>query len=356
MAYNLFTFISDRQKGLIEAMKEVFPLNHHCFCAVHIARNVEAKFGALKAKFVVPLAKTFSSMYAEELLKAMGTHVAEYVNGIEDPQWRSRAWLNDESLPPRYGIVTSNVAESANAMFEQARDVPWKSCVHMILSKMVERIGELSEKYSEKHGVVAAVVDALRVGWADCAGMKVVAMDAAGAGDTFTVFEPVRGAFAVESTGYNMNVSMRACDCGMWQEHQFPCVHAIAVFKKVRKYSFEEVVAEVCDEYTYEHNHGLFKRNFLTVCMDKLEPDKTILAPLFKKRKKGRPRKRRIRKRSRFIPSTGVGVCLTTGKKIPRCRRCGLAGHNARTCIARELEEAELKGEAEGEDAEKSFL
>ena len=226
----------------------------------------------------------------------------------------------------------------------------------MILSKMVERIGELSAKYSEKHGVVAAVVDALRVGWADCAGMKVVGMDAAGAGDTFTVFEPVRGAFAVESTGYNMNVNMHACDCGMWQEHQFPCVHAIAFFKKVRKYSFEEVLAEVCDEYTYEHNHGLFKRNFLTVCMDKLEPDKTILAPLFKKRKKGRPRKRRIRKRSRFIPSTGVGVCLSTGKKIPRCRRCGLAGHNARTCIARELEEAELKGEAEGEGAEKSFL
>ena len=36
VAYKLFTFISDRQKGLIEAMKEVFPSNHHCFCAVHI--------------------------------------------------------------------------------------------------------------------------------------------------------------------------------------------------------------------------------------------------------------------------------------------------------------------------------
>ncbi|KAG7353752.1 MULE transposase domain containing protein [Nitzschia inconspicua] len=36
-----FTVISDRQKGLIQALQQVFPDNHHCFCSVHIARNVE---------------------------------------------------------------------------------------------------------------------------------------------------------------------------------------------------------------------------------------------------------------------------------------------------------------------------
>jgi len=352
VAYKLFTFMSDRQKGLIEAVKEVFPLNHHCFCAVHIARNVETKFGLPKARFIVPLAKTFSSTYAEELLRAMGRHVAEYVQGIEDPQWRSRAWLNDESLPPRYGIVTSNVAESANSMFEQARDVPWKSCVHMILSKMVERIADLSEKYSEKHGVVPDVVDALKVGWADCAGMKVVGINEGG--DTYTVFEPARGAFAVETTGYNMNVIMRACDCGMWQEHQFPCVHAIAFFKKIQNYSFEQLLLEVCKEYTFEHDRQLFKRNFLTVCMDKVEADKTILAPVFKKRKAGRPRKKRMKKRSRF--TSNVAAVGLAPSKTPRCRRCGLAGHNARTCIARQLEMEELKRVPEGEDSGKTFL
>jgi hypothetical protein len=34
-----FTFISDRQKGLTEALAKVFPENHSCSCAIHIARN-----------------------------------------------------------------------------------------------------------------------------------------------------------------------------------------------------------------------------------------------------------------------------------------------------------------------------
>ncbi|KAG7372472.1 MULE transposase domain containing protein [Nitzschia inconspicua] len=38
-----FTVISDRQKGLIQALQQVLPDNHHCFCSVHIARNVKRR-------------------------------------------------------------------------------------------------------------------------------------------------------------------------------------------------------------------------------------------------------------------------------------------------------------------------
>ncbi|KAG7369686.1 MULE transposase domain containing protein [Nitzschia inconspicua] len=37
----LFTFMSDRCKGLTTARGNVFPANHNCYCAVHIRRNVE---------------------------------------------------------------------------------------------------------------------------------------------------------------------------------------------------------------------------------------------------------------------------------------------------------------------------
>ena len=39
--YKYFTFISDRQKGLVNALTEVFPQNHSCYYAVHIQRNLE---------------------------------------------------------------------------------------------------------------------------------------------------------------------------------------------------------------------------------------------------------------------------------------------------------------------------
>ena len=128
-----------------------------------------------------------------------------------------------------------------------------------------------------------------------------------------------------------MNVSTRACDCGVWQEHGYPCVHAVAFFKKHRNISFDELLMEVSAEYTYESNRALFSNNFLTVCVDKVEMDTTILAPLFKKRKAGRPKKKRYRKRSRF--STKSNEASSTSA---RCSRCGIVGHNVRTCVARQ--------------------
>ena len=145
--------------------------------------------------------------------------------------------------------------------------------------------------------------------------------------DTFTVLEPPRGAFSVNTTGYNLNVSSQSCDCGLWQEHGYPCIHAVASFKKNGQ-SFEDLLAAVNAENTYEYNVQLFKNNFLTVCINKVVPDKSILPPQFKKRKAGRTKKKRYRKRSRFS-STNPSMMTT------RCSRCGLVGHNIRTCVAR---------------------
>jgi hypothetical protein len=46
--YKHFSFISDRQKGLVDALKNVFPDNHAMHCAIHIARNTEVKVGGKK--------------------------------------------------------------------------------------------------------------------------------------------------------------------------------------------------------------------------------------------------------------------------------------------------------------------
>ena len=323
VAYKRFTFISDRQKGLIEALKEVFPSNHSCYCAVHIARNVEAKFGAKQAKYVVQLAKTFSTRYAEELLAVMGQPTRRYIEEIEPSQWRSAAWINDEMLPPRYGIVTSNLSESTNAMFEAARDVPWMTCLDMILSRMVERIGKLREMYKDRSGVVYSVIRILEHSGQHCAGMSIVDLNHA-TKEVYAVFVAGREG----RTTFNLCVDLECCDCGLWQEHGYPCIHAVAVFKKHREFSFEQLLTLVKPVHTYENENNLFQRNFRTVCMDQIAPDKTILSPVFKKRKAGRPKKKRIRKRARYSSRNSPLSNL-------RCSRCGVAGHNVRTCLAR---------------------
>jgi hypothetical protein len=105
-AYAYFSFISDRKKGLIDAQKEVFPQNHASYCAVHIARNAQVKYGKENAKYILPLAKTFSFGMADMYLERMSGEARGYVAKIPPSQWRYTAWLENPNLPPRFGIVT----------------------------------------------------------------------------------------------------------------------------------------------------------------------------------------------------------------------------------------------------------
>jgi len=289
VGYKRFTFMSDRQKGLVEALKQVFPNNHSCHCAVHIQRNVETNFSKRAARDIVRLAKTFSVREAEGILEKMHNKEArKYVEGIDPNTWMSTAWLSDETLPPRFGIVTSNMSESLNSMFDQARDLPWKSCLHTMLTKMVERIYNLSVKYSTKEGVVDEVVSILKDYWQNCAGMSVVEVD--GNRHLFTVIVTARG-LVDTTTAFNLNPTNKACDCGKWQDLGYPCIHGVTVFKKQLGYDFDRLL-------------------------------------------QGRQKKKRAQKRSRSV-TTPEGKADTINRK---CSRCGRLGHNVRTCRASDAE------------------
>ena len=181
--YKYFTFISDRQKGLIEALKNVFPNNHTCFCAIHIARNAEQKCGKRVARFVHKLSTTFSHVVSSDLIERVNKASQkgrQYLEEIQANQWRSTSWRDDDGLPPRYGIVTSNISEATNNMFREAREGSWLYALDYMLGKVTERISTLRKEVSEKDGVVERLVDKLQQGWNTCAGFKVLELERAG--------------------------------------------------------------------------------------------------------------------------------------------------------------------------------
>ena len=47
---NYFTFVSDLDKGLQEALKEIFPNNHQTSCTVHIQHNILVRYGMPASK------------------------------------------------------------------------------------------------------------------------------------------------------------------------------------------------------------------------------------------------------------------------------------------------------------------
>lgn len=356
---NYFTFVCDRQKGLLEALERIFPDNLSCFCTIHIARNVQLKHGGKKmAKYIFPLASTFSPSFAEELLARMSDETRRYVEAIPSNRWRNTAWLVDTTLPPRYGVVSSNMSEAANAMFEKARDGSWLHSINVILTTMVERIAKLRETYEGRYGVVDKVAGILRKRWEYTAQYKLIRGVALVENkEVFSVFhkqhhreEGMMGTGNSEEScrASNLDLELLRCDCGEWQEHGIPCVHAVVYFKEHERMSFQDVLAKVDWRYTYKTERELLEKNLVPVCIDRIFPDGISQPPDFALLAKspGRPTKKRMRSRSKFA---------TEPSKSPiTCARCGKRGHNVRTCMKREtlLQDEEEQEEEEEEQQE----
>jgi hypothetical protein len=74
-------------------------------------------------------------------------------NGIAADKWRSTEWLRNKTLPPWYGIVSTNSSESSNSMYEDTRHLPWLYCHDTILNTMSTRISMLREDNENETGL-----------------------------------------------------------------------------------------------------------------------------------------------------------------------------------------------------------
>ena len=117
-------FLSDRQKGLLKAVEDVFPGCPHGYCLKHLEANFHKE---LKDKDLLPF-----------LSKAAGvTTQPEFDKALEDmtslnPKavpwlWqhtKTEHWAEIYFSGRRYGHLTSNIAESLNSWLLEARTKP----------------------------------------------------------------------------------------------------------------------------------------------------------------------------------------------------------------------------------------
>ncbi|KAG7356965.1 MULE transposase domain containing protein [Nitzschia inconspicua] len=329
-SYRLFTFLSDRCKGLNTALGNVFPANHNCFCAVHIRRNVESNHGKKFASTVTALSQTTSLPEKRALLtqlqqKSPGAY--KYVTDIDANRWMDSAWLEDEKLPPRYGFRNSNISESANNMFYDARNGNWLDAIDGILIKMSLRITKSQSKYEGKDGVVGSILGLATERWEKCVGCRVYA--SGNDGETYSVYQKLGGELEEESLLKVRPVDC-VCDCGKWQAIGVPCVHGMAYFRHQMKWRLEDVLDQAVDKYyKYRTQRELYRRNFVPVWRHLLEPDMmTLLPDGAARRMPGRPKTVRLRKNSRYAHEPEKSPTI--------CSRCHQPGHNVRTCVRRE--------------------
>ena len=154
-----FTCVFDCGLGVQEALKEVFLNNHQTRCSFYIQRNVLDKNGMSASKCVPNITNTYSTQQEDVWLIDLNTQLVlarKYIDNITPEIRRNTSWILDDSLPPAsFGITNSNVSESANCMFETARDCSWfDTRIDLLLNIMTTQIAKLRKNTEEKSWVI----------------------------------------------------------------------------------------------------------------------------------------------------------------------------------------------------------
>ena len=318
--YMKYVFVSDRCKGLKTALEERFAGNLSTSCAFHIKENVRALYGAVPARYVVSIAKEFSTREENRLFNAVAEAspaAHAYLQRIGPETWRSTQWTQEE-LPRRFGIVTSNTSEALNSWWRGARSLTWSNALETIIDKMINRISECREKYKMKEDsdIVPFVHQLLVKRWRMIAGYVVVRVE-----ESIGIYKvnEIRGDDSDREEGNEQAASVlpreeqaeelpqgpaqvvqpgiKECSCGKWQEYLYPCRHALAYFRLGEEKTFQWILEnEVSDLWRYKTLKQLYGPNLFPVVMSSVRGDGVTQPPRVR-RGAGRPRTRRLRRR-----------------------------------------------------------
>ena len=113
-------FMSDRDKGISKAVSEIFSSAIPAKCVWHLERNVNARF---KSKFEGRIWRAAKALTVEtfheamEYISAANIEAYNYLMDADPSTWATCFFPRN-----RFGIVTSNSAESLNSMFESLRN------------------------------------------------------------------------------------------------------------------------------------------------------------------------------------------------------------------------------------------
>ncbi|KAG5546978.1 hypothetical protein RHGRI_012869 [Rhododendron griersonianum] len=142
-----WTFISDRQKGLIETFNELLPGCDHRYCLRHIYSNFKVKFpGAFLKDLFWKAASTCSVSgfnywmkkieEADPKLNERRQTAAEWLRAVTPSLW-ARSHFSTRS---KCDVVVNNISESFNSYILEARQLPIISMFEWIRKRVMQRI------------------------------------------------------------------------------------------------------------------------------------------------------------------------------------------------------------------------
>ncbi|XP_010553815.2 PREDICTED: uncharacterized protein LOC104823792 [Tarenaya hassleriana] len=312
------TILSDKQKGLLNAIEDILPFAHHRMCTRHICANWRKSFKDLELKRLFWAAA--NSFHEGEFQKHMEA-VKNYNQLAYEALIRSRPkqWVRAFfSLDSKCDDVNNNLSESFNGSIREARMRPMIDILESIRRQTMQRIAKRQRQSSSCITPFPPdVMDDIEV----VRQRSVYCMAIPSGHGKYEVLH--------FSISYTVDLGGKTCACRRWNLTGLPCEHALCVLNArkddITRYSPEFFLTSKWKQ-TYE-------KNLLPVNGEPLwrKLGKEPIGVPEKRAMPGRPRKHNRKKDPHESP-TKKGH-MTRHGRVKTCSRCKQPGHNTSTCI-----------------------
>ncbi|XP_044348461.1 uncharacterized protein [Triticum aestivum] len=309
-----FTIMSDKQKGLINAVGKVFSDFEHRFCVRHLYQNFHGIFkGETLKNDLWAIARSTNEMkfnMNREKLREDSPSAYAWLEAKPPNQW-VKAFF---SVFPKCDILLNNMSEVYNSYILEAREFPSISMMECIKGKITARHDSKQREAIKWTGRICPKI------------RKKMEKEIELSASCFPSHSGL-GVFSVLSGNntYTVDIVALTCDCKRWQLSGIPCSHSIACFREER-IDLEEMVHKcyTIDTYLEAYGHNIMPTRVRALWEQVEGP--IIHPPVYKKRM-GRPPKNRKKTPEEKLQKDG-SIALNKKGVSMHCSICGKADHN----------------------------
>jgi MULE transposase domain len=152
------SFISDRQKGLLEAVALLFAGSPHGYCLRHLYANMYKKHKNTNLRgLLYEVARANTEEQFNDAIQRMQNIDPSAVEWLSATAAKEH-WVEFYFRGNRYGHITSNIAESCNAWVDEARDKPIVRMLEIMRRQLMESFSSRRHKDENIEGILVSKV------------------------------------------------------------------------------------------------------------------------------------------------------------------------------------------------------
>ncbi|KAJ9542226.1 hypothetical protein OSB04_028732 [Centaurea solstitialis] len=284
-----FTFISDRQKGILPAIAKVFPAVEHRFCIRHIHENMKLRWKGKAYKDLLwkCATATIVPQFQKEMeeLRKFNADTYNWLKEISPHHW-SRSHFTGRA---QCDVLLNNMCEVFNRQLVGGRDKPIITALEFCREYLMKRL---------------------------------------------VIVQKVSGAWGDQCC---VDLLKKTCACRKWELTGIPCKHAVAAiwYSAVNGSEVDFLEKWLHPYYHLDTWRKMYAFKIKPVNGRSLWPTTNCpikITPPKHHTHVGRPKKSRRKTAEELSQPLVKGTKLQKIGKTVTCRRCKQIGHNSRTC------------------------